>query len=235
MAVNLSAHDGFPLLSAHVYGNTVYAAARAVHFSSASTEGDLVLANLLFAGSGIDGSPSGVSANFTVPVADAPMYVAAPSPMLGAMDFYPKPGKAEGPALDLGPVSGETDYACDFNGQNKGDFTFVGAYAGAGQNPGWKPADAVKPASAGCAGGTGGGSAGPGGATSSATGAGGGSGASGPGAAAGSGAAAASGDDAGDDGGCGCRVGARGGATVPWITLAFAFALSALGRARRRR
>jgi hypothetical protein len=52
------------------------------------------------------------------------------------MDFYPRPGQCQGSPLDLSPFADEVDYAFDFNGTSKGTFTFRGAYAGQGANPG---------------------------------------------------------------------------------------------------
>jgi hypothetical protein len=68
-----------------------------------------------------------------------------PSTVLGMMDFYPIPGKAEGSALDMTKLRADRDFDRDFNGTSKGAFTFRGAYAGAGTNPGWKPTGEPKP------------------------------------------------------------------------------------------
>jgi hypothetical protein len=64
------------------------------------------------------------------------------------MDFHPKPGKAQGPPLDLRRYEQDADFAIDFNGKSKvsakGSVVFRGAYASEGQNPGWKPKDERK-------------------------------------------------------------------------------------------
>lgn len=112
-AIAVTDHD-LPLRRAHIYNNTVYAAARGVSFGSAAPEGDLVVGNLFFAGQGVTGAVSNASENLLFSVAEAGNVVAAPSLMLGEMDFYPLPGQATGPALDLGSVAADADYALDF-------------------------------------------------------------------------------------------------------------------------
>ena len=76
------------------------------------------------------------------------MYVRAPSFDPGA-NFYPLPGKCQGPPLDLSIFRNDAGYAFDFNGaskvQAKGAVVFRGAYAGEGDNPGWQPPAGVKP------------------------------------------------------------------------------------------
>jgi hypothetical protein len=61
------------------------------------------------------------------------------------MNFYPLLGKAQGTALDLSAFANNVDYAVDFNRSSKGTFTFRGAYAGAGTNPGWQLQADIKP------------------------------------------------------------------------------------------
>jgi hypothetical protein len=152
-ALLLADHD-LPLKLAHVYNNTVYAAASGIRFGTAASEGDGVVGNLVFAATPIAGSIQNQKDNLTDVVAQAGSYVAAPSTMLGSMDFYPKPGACEGAALDLSAFASEVAYDRDFNGSSKGGYTFRGAYAGAGQNPGWKlaaeiPSSVATPASDG--------------------------------------------------------------------------------------
>jgi MYXO-CTERM domain-containing protein len=220
MAINLRAHDGFPLKLAHVYNNTIYSAKRGIVFGTDATEASLVLGNLIFAGTPIEGNIDVMSDNIGESVADAAMFVASPSVSFGEMDFYPIAGKAEGAALDLAPFSAEADYACDFNGMSKGDKSFRGAYAGSGMNPGWKIAPGIKPIGQACgAGGAGG--------------AGGSSGSGGAGGAGGSGGEGTGGGaDGGDEGGCGCRVAGQGGSG--WAILGALAAGFALRRGRRR-
>jgi hypothetical protein len=95
-----------------------------------------VLGNLIFAETpitGLDGAD-----DLTARPTDAPDYVKEPSTQLGVMDFYPLPGKAKGRPLDLSAFAGEIDFDRDFNGAKKGARDFRGAYAGEGNNPGWR-------------------------------------------------------------------------------------------------
>jgi hypothetical protein len=142
-AVYLTDHNG-RLREARVYNNTFYDVSRAIHFADAALDDDLVAGNLMLAGSGVSGSHANAFDNISDSVANAADYVSNPSLVLGEMDFYPLPGRCEGPAMDLAAVSGDTDYGLDFNGDPKGAFTFRGAYAGSGTNPGWQLDAAIK-------------------------------------------------------------------------------------------
>jgi hypothetical protein len=61
------------------------------------------------------------------------------------MNFYPLVGQAQGTPVDLSLFSANADYTLDFNRTQKGSFTFRGAYAGAGTNPGWQLQAGIKP------------------------------------------------------------------------------------------
>lgn len=203
----LTPHDGFPVLRAFVYNNTIHATKRAVVLGAAAVEGDGVIGNLLFAPTPVEGNPMNQKDNVTDSVANAGMYVTAPSTMLGQMDFFPKEGSAAaGAAMDLSMFSGDVAPNCDFNGLTKGKGTFRGAYAASGSNPGW-PLDAqIKTLYESC--GAGGG--GTGGSATGGSGAGGsGAGGSATGGAGGSDSGAgAAGTYEGESSSCGCRVGA---------------------------
>lgn len=54
------------------------------------------------------------------------------------MNFYRLLGQAQGAPLDLSAFLTNVDYGVDFNRSSKSPFTFRGAYAGAGMNPGWQ-------------------------------------------------------------------------------------------------
>lgn len=136
-------HD-VPLAMARVFNNTIYTKNGGIHFGSAATESSLVVGNLVFAATPIDGTIGASRDNVVDAFANAAAYVASPSFMLGAMDFYPRAGKATGTALDLSAAAGDGDYDKDFNGTSKGGFVFRGAYAGEGKNPGWAPVDGPK-------------------------------------------------------------------------------------------
>ncbi len=133
-------HNG-PLKLAHVYNNTVFSVeGGGIQFASPAREADAVVGNLIVvAGSGLSGQIAHPSSNLIGQIADAPLYFAMPSETLGHMDFYPKPScpGCSGPALDMTPFTGDTDYDRDFNGTQKAGFSFRGAYAGQGANPGW--------------------------------------------------------------------------------------------------
>jgi MYXO-CTERM domain-containing protein len=209
-AVLLQNHD-LPLKLAYVYNNTVFGAGTGISFGSSAGQGDAVVGNLVFAATAIRGSIQNQKDNLIDTTANAASYVKTPSIQLGAMDFYPLPGKCQGTPLDLAIMSEDVDYAVDFNGTSKGEFKFRGAYAGEGTNPGWLIGDGLKSGgpmrdggvvqgSGGVSGSVdaGGGIAGAGGSPAGAGGAAGGADGFGD-----SGSSAANGS-----GGCGCRVGA---------------------------
>ncbi len=185
-------HD-VPLALARIYNNTIYTANQGIHFGSAAPEGDFVVGNLVCAGTAIDGAITTHHDNVTDTFANAATYVNAPSFTLGSMDFYPKAGKATGAALDLSSVATDTGYDRDFNGTAKAGFTYRGAYAGEGENPGWPLGDGLENAGVG------------GGATSSST-----SGAT-TGAGTGGGSPSGSGTGGGTDGGGSSKSSGTGG------------------------
>lgn len=236
-AILLTAHEGFPLLRAHVYNNTIYSAKRGIVFGSAATEGDAVIGNLIFADTAISGAPTLEKDNITDAVAEAQAYVSAPSTTLGQMDFYPQKGLAEGPALDLSAFAGDVAPECDFNGSPKGGKTFRGAYAGDGQNPGWKLAAEPKVQVSGCGeGGGGSGGAGGNGGGGSANGGNGGNAGSANG---GNGGAGGNGGSGGPvlgsaSNGCGCRTAGHGNEDW-WGTFAAAGAAAVIAARRQRR
>lgn len=227
MAINLGAHDGFPLKLAHVYNNTIYSAKRGVVFGTPATEASIVAGNLIFADTPTEGTIGAMSENIGESVANAGMFVKSPSISFGQMDFYPVASKAEGAPLDLEPFAAETDDGCDFNGMSKGEKKFRGAYAGSGVNPGWTIAPGIKPAGPSCEGAGGAGGAGGGGPTGS-----GGAGMGGEGGAGGEGTGGSV--DGGDEGGCGCRVAGRGAS--PWSAAALGgLAIAIVRRLKRSR
>lgn len=151
-AIVLADHDR-PLVAARVYHNTIYAAGTGVDVASAgdpAAGGVAVVGNLIFAATPIAGAGRAqVADNQTGAEADAVAVVAAPSRTLGAMDFYPRAGQAQGAAIDAAILADDVDARRDFNGADKGGLTFRGAYAGAGANPGWPLAEDVKVLGAG--------------------------------------------------------------------------------------
>jgi hypothetical protein len=150
-------HNG-PLKLAYAYNNTVYGGARGIYFANEPRQSGAIVGNLVFAGSPIGWcggcAITAVSNNVTAPIANAGQYVTNPSITLGAMNFFPRTScvPCAGAALDSSLFVTHADYNRDFNGSPKGAWTFRGAYAGAGVNPGWPLADGPK--SGGPSGGT---------------------------------------------------------------------------------
>jgi hypothetical protein len=136
-ALILQAHDGKTVKMAHVYHNTIYATGTGIGGSTAS-ESQFIAGNLVFAATPISMADAGVHDNITAALANAATSVKAPSFTLREMDFYPLAGQCTGAALDMSRVNSDQDYTLDFNGTGKGAFTYRGAYAGQGSNPGWK-------------------------------------------------------------------------------------------------
>jgi hypothetical protein len=138
-----------PLTVAHVYNNTVYSPNKGIYFGTSATVEDVVTGNLVFAATPISGPIAHLSNNTVDTFANAATYVNAPSLNLGAMDFYPRAGQAQGSALNLSAFSSERDSGNDFNGTPKNAarsaVVFRGAYAGVGANPGWKLQAGIKP------------------------------------------------------------------------------------------
>ncbi len=196
-ALLITPHQGKNVQVAHVYNNTIYGVARGIRITQQAATSDAVIGNLVFATDPIGGSISNQRGNMTDTIAAATSYVTSPSTALGTMDFYPLPGKVSGAALDLSVVASDVDYDRDFNGTPKGGFTYRGAYAGEGQNPGWQLDENLKDEVS-----VGGGSdAGPGGSGDGGRDDGGGGG---------------SGD--GDaSGGCGCASGGGGDDPMTWL------------------
>lgn len=134
-----------PLQLAYVYNNTIYTAQSGIYFDSAATADDAVIGNLVFAATPISGPIAHATDNITDTLANAVRYVDSPSFTLGVMNFYPLAGQAQGAPLNLSRFATNVDYSFDFNRTPKRRFTFRGAYAGAGTNPGWLPQAGMKP------------------------------------------------------------------------------------------
>jgi hypothetical protein len=94
----------YPLQIAYVYNNTVYTTGRGIYFGTRAMVDDAVIGNLVFASKPISGTIMRQSNNLVDSLENAPMYVHAPSFEIGAMDFYPLPGRCQGATVDL-PVS----------------------------------------------------------------------------------------------------------------------------------
>ncbi len=216
-AVAVQQND-LPVVLAHVYNNTIYTTTAGIRFGTAASQSDFVVGNLVFGATPIGGSITTMHDNITDALANAAMYVNMPSTMLGAMDFYPSGTKATGPSMDLSTVATDTGYDKDFNGTSKGSFTYRGAYAGMGKNPGWALGDGMKTAGTGGSGGLG--SSSSGGTTSGGTGG------------AGTGGGAMGEGSPQMKSGCGCEA---AGLHVDGTWIAAAGVVGAMGLRRRRR
>ncbi len=144
-ALTLQNHD-LPLELATVYNNTMYDVGTGIYFGNAAPQGDGVVGNLIFSAIPIKGPITNNTGNLTDSVPNATSYVTKPSDVLAQMDFYPKPDKCTGAPLDESAFATDTDYAVDFNGTPKGTFTYRGAYAGSGENPGSDGGVVIPPA-----------------------------------------------------------------------------------------
>jgi len=225
-AINFTDHDGYTVIDAIVYDNTIYGVGTGIAFSNAPSGVGFAVGNAIFASTAFAGMVATQTDDVSDTVANAAEYVNDPSLTLGTMDFYPKAGSPlRGAKMDLSSVSTDVDYDLDFNGAKK-DFTYRGAYSGEGINPGWPLGDGTKDGGAGAGASDGGTSSGGGGSGTSIGGSGGGGGAS-------DGGIDQEGPAGGSSsGGCGCTQagGAGSGGSVGWASLLGV----ALALARRR-
>jgi len=146
-AIVVMKHNG-PVKLALIYNNTIYTSGAGIRFGARGLSGDAVIGNLIFASLPLAGPMTQQADNITSPPARAAAYLRAPSFEPGA-DFYPLPGKCQGPPVDLSMFHNDAGYSLDFNGtpkiQAKKAVAFRGAYAGEGENPGWQLQVGVKP------------------------------------------------------------------------------------------
>jgi nitrous oxidase accessory protein NosD len=142
-AILVTNHSSKAVKLANIYNNTTYATYRGIYFANAATA-DQVTGNLCFSATPIAGTITNQSNNVTATVAQAGTYVNSPSTTLGSMNFFPLAGQCTGAALNLAQFSSEDHYNLDFNGTNKGTYTYRGCYAGSGTNPGWQAGNTLK-------------------------------------------------------------------------------------------
>ncbi len=136
-AILLTPHQGKRVQVAHVYNNTIYGVSRGIRLTTEALESSRAVANLVFAAEPLGGPFGDTRDNVLDSRSSAGSYVNAPSTTLAEMDFYPREGAASGAPFDLSAFAGDLDYDRDFNGTEKSPFTYRGAYAGEGENPGW--------------------------------------------------------------------------------------------------
>lgn len=132
-------HAGKTLQIAHVYNNTVYACARGIRIVEQPGIAHSVQGNLVFSANAISAGFSGLNQtnNLTDTVANAGNHVAAPSTSIASANFFPLAGQCTGAALTMTAYTSHAHHDLDFNGTSKGGYTYRGAYAGSGTNPGW--------------------------------------------------------------------------------------------------
>lgn len=139
----IRAHNGVPR-NIDIYHNTVVTRGPGVMISDGDARyvqravGNAIFADMAPLTGGMQ------SGNETGDLAAAAAALTNPSPMLGVLDLYPRPGMLQGAALDLSAFAAHADVDRDFNGRMRTG-TWRGAYAGDGTNPGWMLAAAAKP------------------------------------------------------------------------------------------
>lgn len=126
-----------------IFHNTFLTTGNAVAASGGPT---VVVANAAYGDGASLLTGTDVRDNVTGTLTEAATTFIDVTPTLGDLDLYPAhpfPLSVD-PAPDLGPLANRTDADVDFNG-NARTPSWVGAYAGAGANPGWPLAAEVRP------------------------------------------------------------------------------------------
>lgn len=147
-AITLQNHD-LPVKLAHVYNNTICAAACGIRIPSTPAQGHAIIGNVVFAAEPLrlHRSISSVVENITGTVTDAALHLVNPTMQLGQLDLHPKPRSCVGTPLDLTPFTTETAFDHDFSGDSKGERRLRGAYAHPATETSWKLQSARKPPS----------------------------------------------------------------------------------------
>ena len=145
-AITLRDHD-LPLKLAHVYNNTITAAARGIRVAKAPTEAHAIIGNVVFAAEplSLQSSITQVAANITGPISDATEHLTQPDITAKDMNFQPKSGHCEGEPLDLTSFATQTAYDVDLNGIPKGENRYRCAYAGPSSTPARPPQPGIEP------------------------------------------------------------------------------------------
>ena len=140
-AINIMPHNAVPR-AVTVFQNTVVAAGRGIYVTGGNTSFvQRIVGNAVFASPAIQGPNQ--SDNVTNGYGSAHLYVNDPYGAIGQLDLYPLVGALTGTAINTGNFTSYTDWSLDFNGTSRNE-TFRGAYSGAGTNPGWTLALAMK-------------------------------------------------------------------------------------------
>lgn len=145
-AIMLRDHD-LPLKLAHVYHNTICAAARGIRIAGPAPEGHAIAGNMVFADVPLilHRSIVDVRGNLTAGVAAAFDQLMCAEPELGLFDPRPRPGLGAGDVPDLSVFSGDTAFDLDFNGTSKGDRRHRGACVSSRADAGWLIQNSRKP------------------------------------------------------------------------------------------
>jgi hypothetical protein len=149
-AINFQQHVNGKIRKLWVFNNTVVCKRTGIQIGGTDDKDLHVFGNAVFAGRPLALSASvRAGDNLTGAYADAAQFLNAPFAKIGELDLFPKAGKlsiARDP--DWSGVKEFNDWNLDFNGARR-EKPFYGAYAGAGKNPGWKLALAIKKPGAG--------------------------------------------------------------------------------------
>lgn len=121
-----------------IFNNTVVAPVAGISVSGGySTFRQQVVGNAVFSGNPIASADQ--QDNITDKYDSASAYLNNPFASLGSADFYPKVGMLSGTIINTSTFNNYSDWDKDFNGTQRANFTFRGAYFGEGSNPGWLP------------------------------------------------------------------------------------------------
>jgi uncharacterized repeat protein (TIGR01451 family) len=129
-----------------VFDNTVVSRSRGIRITANAGFPQRAIANAVFAGLPIDAPVQ--TDNVQDTYGNAGAYLVNPTGPIGAgLSLFPLVGPLSGAPVSSAGLTGFLDWDRDFNGKTR-SAVFRGAYDGAGTNPGWPLALAVKPDSA---------------------------------------------------------------------------------------
>jgi hypothetical protein len=141
-AVRIQPHNSVPR-KIEIFHNTIVASGEGILITGADPAyPQRVTGNAVFAAKPITGGVQ--SGNAIGTYSAAVNSLVNPMGSLGTLSLYPKTGMLQSTALSTGVLTGYLDWSRDFNGLSY-IWTFRGAYAGSGVNPGWQPALTIKP------------------------------------------------------------------------------------------
>lgn len=142
-AITLRNHD-LPVKLAHIYNNTIHAAARGIRIANPATESHAIIGNVVFASEeplSLHASIKNVNDNLTGKITDAAQHLVKPD----ELDFHPLPGRCEGAPLGLPAFKTDTAFDVDFDGSSKRERRLRGAYAGPAKPDAWRLQHSLKP------------------------------------------------------------------------------------------